>query len=136
MANSRIPGSGSFLRSSKAPGEETQIRGDSGSRLPTAPPWWREPGVPDPLSSRGAGGRGTSPRPHLLCLPGLGGCSPTPPVPRPRLLGASGGVSGCEPPSHTPEVGWEGRRQTRGCLLENSRFVSTLFTIWDTAWGW
>lgn len=84
VANSRMPGSGSFLRSSKAPGEEGQVRGahpPTRSHLPT----WGGGGAghrrPDPASSAFQAGVGeipSSPRP--MPAPGAwgGGADPGP----------------------------------------------------------
>lgn len=87
MANSRMPGSGSFLRSSKAPGEEGQVRGAHPPTGPICPPgvgvgqvigaqtppprpsrlgWGRSLLHPAPCRPLGLGGGGADPGPCFM----------------------------------------------------------------------
>lgn len=128
VANSRMPGSGSFLRSSKAPGEEGQVRGahpPTRSHLPT----WGGGGAghrrPDPASSAFQAGVGeipSSPRP--MPAPGAWGGVPTQ------------GPASCQPQVPIPPVDAGGVWTGWGLLLYSSSFVSVSLTIWDTARGW
>ena len=95
-------------------------KGGTNQRYPPRPvcpqPWWSSTLLPT------WGGGSWAPRPHLLGLPGLGT-----PFPYPARC-----VWGPVLPADMDR----GRWSKDDPLLQNSSFVSTSLTIWDTARGW